>query len=67
MMKIQNSTDINSFASEDLQEKLRWKKFLEWNNATKFFNEEDLLGILYNCMQKHVHWKVIVDLSIYAY
>lgn len=55
MMKIQNSTDINSFASEDLQEKLRWKKFLEWNNATKFFNEEDLLGILYNCMQKHVH------------
>jgi hypothetical protein len=34
-----------SWNSEQLQEMLRWKKFLEWNKGTEFFNETDLLGM----------------------
>jgi hypothetical protein len=42
-LSLENSSMIN-FDSERLQEKLLWSKFLKWNNATKFFNETDLLG-----------------------
>lgn len=38
-----NDTNAN-FVSENLQEKLRWEKFLEWNNVTNFFSPDDLLG-----------------------
>lgn len=29
---------------ESLQEKRRWEKFIEWNDATKFFNDDDIVG-----------------------
>ncbi|CAL8130204.1 unnamed protein product [Orchesella dallaii] len=29
---------------EAFQEKMRWLKFLRWNNITKFFGDEDILG-----------------------
>ncbi len=32
------------WAMEVMQERLRWKKFLEWNAAQTFFEETDILG-----------------------
>ncbi|CAL8133531.1 unnamed protein product [Orchesella dallaii] len=33
------------FGMEWLQEKLRWLKFLQWNRATEYFRDDDILGI----------------------
>ena len=32
------------WVSEFTQERLRWEKFLEWNNKAKFFGEDDIIG-----------------------
>lgn len=32
------------FSMESLQERLRWLKFLEWNAATKYFSDDDIIG-----------------------
>lgn len=32
------------WSMEALQEKLRWTKFLEWNDAAKYFDDEDIIG-----------------------
>lgn len=32
------------WSMEALQERLRWTKFLEWNEATKYFDDEDVIG-----------------------
>ncbi|EPZ36962.1 hypothetical protein O9G_001407 [Rozella allomycis CSF55] len=29
---------------EELQEEYRWKKFLQWNEITKYFNDDDIIG-----------------------
>lgn len=40
------SEKVKTFALESLQERLRWEKFLQWNNSTRFFEDHDLLGEL---------------------
>jgi hypothetical protein len=45
-LSVPNNSSFN-WNSEQLQEKLRWTKFIEWNIATGFFNGTDLLG-MYN-------------------
>jgi hypothetical protein len=35
---------VGIWSVEHLQEKERWIKFLEWNNKTSFFSDEDLVG-----------------------
>lgn len=32
------------WSMEVLQERLRWKKFLEWNEQTKYFGDKDIIG-----------------------
>lgn len=32
------------WSMETLQERLRWTKFLEWNEKTKYFDESDVIG-----------------------
>lgn len=32
------------WSMESLQEQLRWFKFLEWNNATQYFSDDDIIG-----------------------
>lgn len=32
------------WSMEYLQERLRWQKFLEWNAATNYFNDADIIG-----------------------
>ncbi|CAL8097734.1 unnamed protein product [Orchesella dallaii] len=36
--------DAEPFKIEALQEKLRWLKFLRWNNITQYFSDDDILG-----------------------
>ena len=33
------------FHMEFLQERMRWKKFLKWNAITKYFKDDDLIGM----------------------
>lgn len=35
-----------NMSMESLQEMLRWSKFLEWNNATNYFSDDDIIGKL---------------------
>lgn len=64
------------FSVEDLQEKRRWQKILEWNDQTNFFGSDDIIGFgdcdeiasRYNIhLLKHCHWRNTkpVDIGIW--
>ncbi|KAJ3269032.1 hypothetical protein HDV01_001931 [Terramyces sp. JEL0728] len=36
--------EVDIWQMERFQERERWKKFLEWNGATKYFSDTDVLG-----------------------
>ncbi|KAJ3269831.1 hypothetical protein HDV01_000879 [Terramyces sp. JEL0728] len=36
--------DGNIWQLEDYQERIRWDKFVEWNNQMKYFGDDDIIG-----------------------
>lgn len=39
-----NVSNDDIWSMEKLQERRRWEKFLEWNDALKFFGDDDIIG-----------------------
>ena len=42
--EIEYAEEFKAWALESLQEKLRWKKIKEWNDASKALKDNDLIG-----------------------
>ena len=45
ILKNQKRNPLNIFSNEHTQERLRWEKFLEWNEQNgNYFNDDDVIG-----------------------